>query len=88
MQRQFPSEYTPEELDSEIARLLNLLDHCQARFESMSNLAEAVEHARNDRKRLKRTSRLIRLAKQAASAYPESLFTRGSRPTAAGGSRV
>jgi len=71
MQRQFPTEYTPEELGSEVARQLNRLDHCQAPFERMSDLAEAVEHAKNDSKRLKRTSRLIALARLAAKDHPE-----------------
>ncbi|QBQ98230.1 hypothetical protein [Paraburkholderia pallida] len=73
----FPSGYTHEELGSEIARLLNLPDLCQARFERMSDLAEAVDQIRNNRKRLKRTSRLIELAKQAATAYPESTLAHG-----------
>ena len=75
MQRQFPSDYTPDELASEIARLSAVLDRHLIFFECMALLADRIECAATDQNQLKATQCLLDLVRFSGQSFLESTAT-------------
>ena len=71
MQRHFPSDYSPDELASEIVRLSLIFEQHLVFFECMAVLAEKVERTTTDPARLKSLESLLELVHFSARTFLE-----------------